>query len=128
MGNRLIRKNDIYLIGALILSLLILVLFLVLTKEKGNEVVVSVDGKVVKTFSLSENVTYEIEGAGGGRNLLVIENGEAYLKEASCPDHLCINMGSIKSVGQSIICLPNKVTVEIRGEKDSEEEYDTIVG
>ena len=53
---------------------------------------------------------------------------EAFLKEASCPDHLCINMGRIRKTGQSIICLPNKVTVEIRGKKESDDGIDAIVG
>ena len=109
-------------------GLFALLLILFFTKSTGNEVVVSVDGTVTKTFSLSENVTYEIRGYDGGRNFLVIENGEAYLTEASCPDHLCIHMGRIKNVGQSIICLPNRVTVEIRGRDKSGDEYDTTVG
>ena len=128
MEKKLIRKNDIVLIGGLACGLFALLLILFLSKSAGNEVVVSVDGTVTKTFSLSENVTYEIQGYDGGRNLLIIENGEAYLKEASCPDHLCIHMGRIKSVGQSIICLPNRVTVEIRGSEKSGDEYDTTVG
>ena len=87
----------------------------------------SVDGQEVAAFPLDVDITYDIEGAGGGRNLLVIEGGQAYLSDASCPDLLCVHMGKISRAGQSIICLPNKVTVEIRG-KEKSEEYDTIVG
>ena len=128
MIKKIIGKNDIYLIVTLSVMLLILAVVLLLTKKTGKEVVVTVNGEVVRTFSLDEDTTYEIQGAGGGRNLLVIKDGEAYITKASCPDHLCINMGRIKRTGQSIICLPNRVTVEIRGEKEAEDDYDTIVG
>lgn len=124
---KLFRKNDILLLGGLVLVLAVITLAVVLTKRTGNEVVVSVDGRVVKTFPLDVDTGYEIEGAGGGRNFLVIQDGQAYLKEASCPDLLCVYMGKISRVGQSIICLPNKVTVEIRGEKN-DDGYDAIVG
>lgn len=106
--------------------LLIFVPVLLLTKKEGREVKVSVDGETVAIYPLNEDRSQEITGYEGGTNLLVIKDGEAYLTEASCPDHLCVHMGRIKEVGQSIICLPNRVTVEIIGNSD-EKEYDTIV-
>ena len=48
-----------------------------------------------------------------------------FLKDTSCPDHLCEKMGRISSSGQSIICLPNRVVVEITG---AAQEYDAVVG
>ena len=44
---------------------------------------------------------------------MVIENGEAYMKYADCPDGVCKSTGRIKYNGQSIICLPNRVSVMI---------------
>lgn len=32
---------------------------------------------------------------------------------ATCPDHLCIKQGAINKKGQSIICLPHKLIVEV---------------
>ena len=42
----------------------------------------------------------------------------AYMSYSSCPDHLCENTGRIKYVGETIVCLPNKVTVMVIGEDD----------
>ena len=47
-------------------------------------------------------------------NILVIENGKAYVNQASCPDGICSSHRPIGNDGESIICLPNKVVVEIR--------------
>ena len=45
LEKKLIHKNDIYLIGALLIFLLLIVVFLFFTGESGKEVVVSVDGR-----------------------------------------------------------------------------------
>jgi hypothetical protein len=79
---------------------------------------------------MTDNLTYEINGVNGGTNLLIIQDGEAWVEEASCPDGLCKNMGKISQVGQSVICLPNKVVVEIldkEGEVSGTPDVDVIV-
>ena len=35
--------------------------------------------------------------------------------DINCPDSLCIYQGKISRVGQSLVCLPNKVMIEIKG-------------
>ncbi len=40
--------------------------------------------------------------------------------EADCPDKVCIKDGMIIKPGQSLVCLPNKVVVEIKGVKNAE--------
>ena len=35
------------------------------------------------------------------------------MKEADCPDKYCVKQGKIKNVGETIVCLPHKVVVEI---------------
>ena len=106
-------RLDIIIISAILLFSLVLLLIVTLTKKEGSTVVVEIDGKVVATYSLSQNGEYSLNG---GTNVLVIENGYAYLNYSNCPDHTCEKTGKIQYVGQSIICLPNKVTVTIRGE------------
>ena len=39
------------------------------------------------------------------------------MSEADCPDKLCKNMGTIDKKGESIICLPHQVVVEITDDK-----------
>ena len=114
-------RLGIIIIAALFIAGAALALILFMTKEKGNVVQVRIDGEIAYEFSLSENTEYTIEGIDGGTNHLVIENGRAYVDEASCPDGLCINMGKIDSVGQSIVCLPNRVVVEIVSKDASDE-------
>lgn len=129
MKNKSKIRYDIILIIGLLVITAIIALGVRLTEKTGKTVVVSVDGVEKYTFPLDEDLEFKIEGYEGGTNYLVIKDGEAYLTEASCPDLLCVHMGKISSQGQSIICLPNRVVVEIRDDNESDpKEFDTIVG
>ena len=97
-----------------------------LFSQKGATVVVSVDGKEVASFPLDEDTVYNIGGYHGGENILEVKDGKAHLTDASCPDKLCVNMGYISKSGQSIICLPNKVVIEIKGNTKDNNNFDTI--
>ena len=46
---------------------------------------------------------------------MVIDGGEAYVKDASCADKVCEHTGRISRVNQSIVCLPGGVVVKIVG-------------
>lgn len=129
MNNKSKIRYDIILIIGLLVITMVIAMAVRFTQKTGKTVVVSVDGVVKYTFLLDEDIEFKIEGYEGGTNYLVIKDGEAYLTEASCPDLLCVHMGKISSQGQSIICLPNRVVVEIRDDNENDlKEYDTIVG
>ncbi len=126
MREKFFKKNDLLLLGILIAIFLVILFFTVMPKKEGTFVQVRVDGEITDVFPLSEDLEFQIHGYNGGTNTLVIVGGKAYLKDTSCPDHLCEKMGKISKSGQSLICLPNHVVVEIAG--DGAEEYDAVVG
>ena len=110
------KKRDIILIASVLIVAAALFLVLELTKEAGARVIVKIDGQEVAEYSLEENGTYPLNG---GTNLLVIENGKAYLSDATCPDKLCVHQGKISMTGETITCLPNKLTVTVYGAAES---------
>ena len=103
---------DLCVILALLLLAGILALALRLGREAGGQAVVRVDGQVTERHPLSVDGVFPLNG---GSNILVIENGEAWLSEADCPDLLCVKMGKIRYSGQTITCLPNRLTVTVEG-------------
>ncbi len=117
------RKNDIILALALIAIAVLIWLFTYLSRSEGASVSVTVNGELFGEYPLNTDTEIRI-GDGESYNILVIKNGEAQVAEASCPDKLCINQGKISYEGQSIICLPNKVVVEVKGGKKSD--YDAV--
>lgn len=108
-------RNDIILV-AVILSIAATGLLLVnLTRQDGAFASVKIDGRETERYSLSENITVEIlTGENDGQsNTLVIENGKAYISEASCPDKICAGHKPVSYKGETIVCLPHKVIIEI---------------
>ncbi len=105
-------RLDIIIIAAILLVSLSLLLIVTLSKEEGSVVVVEIDGATVATYPLDKNAQYSLNG---GSNVLVIEDGVAYMNYSNCPDHTCEKTGKIRYVGQTIICLPNKIAVTIKG-------------
>jgi hypothetical protein len=103
---------DIIVIAAILLLSLALLLIHVLGKEEGSVAVVRVNDTVVGTYPLAKDGTFVLNG---GTNVLVIEDGTARLIESQCPDHTCELTGRVKYVGQTIVCLPNHLSVTISG-------------
>lgn len=109
-------KNDIILIGVLLLALLLVGGGVLLLQKPGDTVVVTIDGRVMGEYPLSQDLTLPIYTGEGGEqvNVLVIKNGEAFVESASCPDGICASHKPISHEGQSIVCLPHRVVVSIR--------------
>ena len=110
---RRIGRAEILFIAGLLLVSLALLLVLTLTRREGAVAEVELDGETVARYALDEDGEYVLNG---GTNILVIEGGEAYLTYADCPDLVCVRTGRIRYVGESIVCLPNRLSVVIRGE------------
>ena len=114
---------DIILVSALILISVLLLIVFMSTRKSGNIAVVEVDGSLFGEYPLSENGVFELNG---GTNILVIENGDAYLNYSDCPDHTCEKTGRVRYVGQTIVCLPNKLSVTIKGNSTDSNGVDLV--
>ena len=108
------KRGDILLIGGCFLAALACCGLWLLLRKDGGAVIVEQNGRETARYALSEDRTVRIEGQGG-YNLLVIENGEVWLREADCPTQLCVKTGKIRYAGQSIVCLPHRLAVRIVG-------------
>lgn len=103
------KKNDLFLAGALILMGAGAFCFLHMWKKPGSAVTVIVSGEYYGTYSLSEDQKIVVEAG----NRLVIEDGMAFMEWADCPDGLCVHQGKISRLGETIVCLPNRVVTEV---------------
>lgn len=113
------KKKDFILIGTIVAVIAIAIAVLSLTKKDGDYVIVRVDGNEVAKYSLSQDGEYSLNG---GTNILRIENGKAYLVSANCPDHLCVKQGKVDQSGETITCLPNRLTVTVYSKTEGDVE------
>ena len=111
-------KGDIWLFGGIVLVALLLWLLRSFFAAEGTFVQVSVEGKSVKLFAITDKIDLKCEGVGG-YNRLRVENGKAWIEEADCPDGICQHHAPISRTGDSIICLPHRLTVTVIGDGEA---------
>ena len=115
-------RNDLILIGVLLVVLVLTGLAFWLFRGTGDTVVVRVNGEVWNTYPLSVDRTVEIRTGEHGENLniLVIEGRKVWVTEANCKGGYCAAHWPISLDGDTITCLPHRViiTVESNGNPD----------
>ena len=80
---------------------------------------VTVDGSVYGIYALVEEQEIPIVQDGVTTNVLTIRDGKADMTEADCPDKLCVHQKAISKNHEMIVCLPNKVVVEVTGSEEN---------
>ena len=104
--------RDTLLILTLLLIGIILLFVLRGRSNEGSYVIIMYQNEEEARFSLTSDGIYDINN---GKNRIEILGGKVRMTYADCPDELCIRQGWIEYDGQSIICLPNKITVMVSG-------------
>ncbi len=104
----------------LVLAVVALSAFLILqgiagAGGSGLEARVTANGKEVARFSLQEGErTLSVQGFQG-ESLIEVKEGRVRMVDSACPDKLCVRTGWISRPGESAVCLPNRVVIEVLG-------------
>ena len=111
--------RDLILVGVLLLAALLALFVMRIRQDKATG-----SGAMVTVRTPQGDEIYPLNKDGvfslnGGTNTLVIENGEAWVSEADCPDKICMGMGKISKNGEFIACLPNQVIIVVEGGEES---------
>lgn len=151
-----IKKADIVLIAGCLLAAALLGVFFVVHREAGGIVRILYDGIELKEISLySEQtdswakassgyylITYrdDVVGVeyfkdkpeskiseGTSYNLISVTDGTVAMEAADCGDQICVRHKPISSEGESIICLPHILVVEIDSGENTDEPLDGVV-
>ena len=101
------KRGDIVII-ALIAAAVAVSSVLLLFQNEGSTVTVKQDNKIIYEGSINKDTEVALSG-----NTVIIDGGFAYIKNANCKNEICVHTGRISKTGESIICLPNRVIVEI---------------
>lgn len=82
----------------------------------GKCAVISIDGADYTKLPLNKNTTIRIPSKGNDYNIIIVKDGAVTVSDADCPDKICINHPSISKTGETIVCLPHKLSIRISGE------------
>jgi hypothetical protein len=80
----------------------------------GNTATLYQDGQQVGTFSLQRNQIVPFD-----HFTIEVRNGAIAIIESDCPQKICVHTGAISNPAQTIVCVPNRILVEIASEKPS---------
>lgn len=108
----------------LIITLLFLIsIFLLLfnyTKKEAIILKVYVQNKEMikkKIAELREAEKLEVKGVLGVSIFEYVKGKGVRMIASPCPDKICIKQGFIKRLGESIVCLPNRVIISLEAGK-----------
>ncbi|MFN3750338.1 MAG: NusG domain II-containing protein [Thiobacillus sp.] len=89
----------------------------------GDTAVIRAGGKIVETVALTQARRLSVAGPLGTTQIEV-EPGRARIAADPSPRQLCVKQGWLSQAGEAALCLPNQVSLEIRGRTAS---HDTRV-
>ncbi len=104
---RLFRVKDLLLYIAI--ACVTIGVLLTLNRTGSDMIIVKINKTTVYRFSLLEEATKTIESDNGKLMDVVIKDEDAYIKNSTCPLHLC-EEGSIAQTG-ALVCVPNRVII-----------------
>jgi len=80
----------------------------------GQAAIVRLENEVVATLSLKKEVTYSVWGPLG-ETVVQVKGGKVRVLSDPGPQQLCVRQGWISRAGDMLVCLPNRVMVQIPG-------------
>lgn len=118
-GMILLTKGDKFLIVFVIILSFISIGFINQQALSNDDKYISiqVNGEEIKRIIFDKKIvgkTIPIE-TEYGFNLVEIGDERVRVIEADCPDQIDVKQGYISQIGELIVCLPNKLVVEIKG-------------
>ena len=121
-----LRKADILLFFSF-LALAALIAALPLMRSSGSDRKVRVisGGEVVGIYPLENDIEVEVN-RDGHLNIVSIKDQKVHMEYSDCRNQVCVHTGEIARPGETIVCLPNYVIVEIIGSREGGEDDDAV--
>ena len=121
-----LRKADFLLFFIFIAAAaLIAAVPLVRSSDGAPRVRIIAQGELAGIYPLDSDNEIEIE-RDGHRNVVVIKGNTVHMDYSDCKNQVCVNTGKISKPGETIVCLPNYVIVEIVSSEEGGEDDDAI--
>lgn len=104
----MLKKKEIIIFLSIIVLAVAAAVILSTVNIGANRVVIAVNGETLYNLPLYKNTEIKLE-----HNTVSIKDGKVRVIWADCKNQICVNTAAADSSGGQIICLPNRVTVEV---------------
>jgi hypothetical protein len=113
--NGIVKKHDVHIIlgGFLFAVIAWLLVSSPINRDANGQVVIYRDGYMETVVPLDKDDTITVTDEKGNINIIEIKEGKVKMLKANCPDQICVLTHPVNKDGQSIVCLPNRIVVEI---------------
>lgn len=143
---QILNKYDMIVLAICIILPVILNLFLIMNMTEGTIISVQYNNDIIASFSIKEEDAYylilqdgsyqeldagrtgDLHTMYSGFNVMYIHNGTVTVTDSDCPDSICMHHKQINRVGESIICLPHKLVIEISSSKTDPSDIEPLDG
>jgi hypothetical protein len=119
-NKRMYKANAADAITAVIVLALCLFPIFLFAGRQGKTVYVYLEGKQAEKTGLNETKIIKINSVE-----IEVKDGRVRVAKSDCPHQICSHTGWISSPAQTIVCVPNKVLVEIKNDGNSQE-FDAV--
>ena len=103
------KRADFILAGSVLLLAVALFLGIRWFSRGGDVAVVRLDGEEILRLDLSEEKTVTVDET----HTIVVKDGAVAVTAAPCPDQICVRHPKIRREGETIVCLPYRLTVTV---------------
>lgn len=117
------KKRDLLLLLTVVLLAALLLggtMLLSRGKTASGQMRIFVNGALYDTVSIVNGRDYEVKQKDGSVNVIRMTEKGFYMLSSTCHNQLCIDQGeanadnwNMRSLGTHVICLPNRVDVEL---------------
>lgn len=104
------KKKEIIMVVAILAAALLIWGFSAFFMDDDGDILrITVDNELYGEYPLDKDQVIQIKDT----NVCEIADGEVRMIEADCPDQICVKTNAITQQGGTIICLPNRVFLEV---------------
>ncbi len=122
------KPDNIFIFMLIMIGLCISAVIYLPHTGSGSRVEIRINGAAVASYPLSSDRTETISCPDGGSNTMEIKDGAACMKEADCPDKVCVNTGFLRSDLEVASCLPNRTSLFIVNADPDSSVPDAVTG
>ena len=128
MKNKTWKWGDIAIYAAIIAVACGIWAYLALQQTDQTYGEIWLDGELYQQIKLDDSTQETIQLDGKMSKVTIQAEGKRMRFILSeCPDHTCERTGWISRVGQTAVCLPNRVMIKITGSTDEDNTIDVVV-
>lgn len=112
--SKLLRTGDGILIALVLLASALSVMTVRRSSTSDMTVFMTLSNETVYRLPLSTNRRVVLTGPLG-QTTVELDGNSVRIAGSPCPQRLCMKMGRIRNSGQCLVCIPNRIIVQIIG-------------